>query len=84
MDLADDVDISELASLTEGYSGAELVGICQTACDDVIEKCEQTGEELQVHMEDFLNAIKLVKKQITPELIEGYERWAAGVRGDAD
>ncbi|KAF4629838.1 hypothetical protein G7Y89_g8307 [Cudoniella acicularis] len=84
MDLAPDVDIPELARLTDGYSGAEMVGICQTACDEVIEKCEVTGEELQVCMEDFLNAIKLVKKQITPELIRGYERWAAGARGDAD
>jgi AAA family ATPase len=81
MDLADDVDIAELAKLTEGYSGAELVGICQMACDEVIEKCEVTGEELQVHMEDFLNAIKFIKKQIAPELIQGYERWATGARG---
>lgn len=81
MDFADDVDIPELARVTDGYSGAELVGICQTACDEVIEKCEQTGQELQVHMEDFLDAIKSVKKQITPELIAGYERWAAGARG---
>lgn len=81
MDFADDVDIEELARLTEGYSGAELVGICQTACDEVIEKCELTGQELQIHMEDFLRAISSVKKQITPELIAGYERWAAGVRG---
>lgn len=84
MDMADDVDIPELARLTEGYSGAEMVGICQTACDEVIEKCEATGEELQVHMEDFLSAIKQVKRQITSELIRGYERWAAGARGDTD
>ncbi len=84
MDLADDVDIPELARLTEGYSGAELVGICQTAGDDVLEKCENEGKELQVHMEDFLKAITLVKKQITPELLEGYERWAAGARAAAE
>ena len=84
MDLADDVDISELARLTEGYSGAELVGVCQSACDEVLEKCERMGDELQVHMDDFVNAVRTVKKQITPQLIEGYERWAAGVRGDAD
>ncbi|KAH8802819.1 putative ATPase family gene 2 protein [Xylogone sp. PMI_703] len=83
MDFADDVDIKELARLTDGYSGAELVGICQTACDEVIEKCELTGEELQIHMDDFLGAISSVKKQITPELIAGYERWAAGVKGSA-
>ncbi|KAL2065615.1 hypothetical protein VTL71DRAFT_3285 [Oculimacula yallundae] len=84
IDMADDVDIPRLAELTDGYSGAELVGICQTACDTCMEKCEETGEELQVHMEDFLGAIKTQKKQITPKLIEGYERWAAGVRGDTD
>ncbi|CZT04628.1 hypothetical protein WAI453_007764 [Rhynchosporium graminicola] len=84
MDMADDVDIPRLAELTDGYSGAELVGICQTACDAVMEKCEKTGEELQVHMDDFLSAIKMVRKQITPKLIEGYERWAAGARGDTD
>lgn len=82
MDVAADVDVPELARLTHGYSGAELVGICQTACDEVLEKCEVVGLELQVTMEDFKSAIKLVKKQITPELIQGYERWAAGARGD--
>jgi AAA family ATPase len=39
MDLDADVDIAELARLTDGYSGAELVGICQTAIDAGIEKC---------------------------------------------
>jgi AAA family ATPase len=85
MGLADDVDIPFLAELTDGYSGAELVGICQTACDEVLEKSEETGEELQVHMTDFLNAIKLVQRQITPELIQGYKNWAAGIsRGYTD
>ncbi|KHJ30463.1 putative aaa family atpase [Erysiphe necator] len=80
MDFADDVDICEIARLTEGYSGAELVGICETACDEVMEKCEMTGVELQVQMKDIINAINLVKKQISPEMIASYERWAAGVK----
>ncbi|RKF55631.1 ATPase family gene 2 protein [Erysiphe neolycopersici] len=80
MDFADDVDIREIAKLTDGYSGAELVGICETACDEVMEKCETTGNELQIHMKDIVAAIDLVKKQITPEMIAGYERWAAGVK----
>jgi AAA family ATPase len=84
MDFAEDVDIQELAKLTDGYSGAELVGICQTACDDVIEQCEVQGQELQIHMEDFVKAIGQVKKQITSELLDGYTRWAAGATGDTD
>jgi AAA family ATPase len=84
MDFAEDVNIQELAKLTDGYSGAELVGICQTACDDVIEQCEVQGQELQIHMEDFVKAIGQVKKQITSELLDGYRRWAAGPTGDTD
>ncbi|SZF00528.1 unnamed protein product [Blumeria hordei] len=80
MDLADDVDLLEIARLTEGYSGAELVSICQIACENVVEECIKTGDILQVHMDDFLAAIKLVKKQLTPELITRYERWASGTR----
>jgi AAA family ATPase len=84
MDLDADVDIAELARLTDGYSGAELVGICQTAIDAGIEKCLETGKDEKVHMEDFLNAMELVKKQITPEMIEGFEQWAAGARGETE
>lgn len=84
MDFAEDVDIQELARLTDGYSGAELVGICQTACDDVIEQCEVQGQELRIHMEDLVKAIGQVKKQITPELLDGYKRWAGGATGDTD
>lgn len=83
MDFADDVNIHELAEMTDGYSGAELVGICKTACDEVMEKCEITGRELQVHMEDFIVAMKSIKKQITPEMIAEYERWAMGTKSIA-
>ena len=84
MDIATDVDILELARLTDGYSGAELVSICSEACDSVIRKCRETNLDLQVHMEDLLAATKVVKKQITPDLVKGYEKWAAGIRGEGD
>lgn len=88
MDIAEDVDISELSRLTDGYSGAETVNICQTACDYVLEKCmaadNPADPTFKVQMEDFRNAIKTVKKQITPELIQGYEKWAAGAKGGPD
>ncbi|KAL3426908.1 ATPase family gene 2 protein [Phlyctema vagabunda] len=84
MDMADDVDIKELAAKTDGYSGAELVGICQAACDEVLERCETTGVEHQITMEDFNKAIKSVKMQITEEMIVGYEDWAAGTRGESN
>jgi AAA family ATPase len=84
MDWAEDVDIQELAKLTDGYSGAELVGICTTAYDLVIKQCEIQGEELQIHMQDLVKAIGQVKKQITPELVDGYKRWGASATGVAN
>jgi AAA family ATPase len=83
-DMADNVDIPELARQTDGYSGAEIVGICQTAVDSALKRWTATGVQQQLHMGDFEAAIKVVKKQITPEMVQGYERWAAGARGDSD
>jgi AAA family ATPase len=66
-------------------SGAELVGICQKACDRLIDRALDTEDfDQQIHMEDFLEATKLVKKQITPEMIEKYKRWAAGLGSGSD
>lgn len=76
---AEDVDIPALARMMDGYSGAEVVSICQRACDKVIEKSITTGDmSLRVQMEDFEVAKKEVKPQITQELLESYRRWAAG------
>jgi len=75
MDFADDVDISALAALTEGYSGAELVAICQRGCEGVIEKCIETGEELKITMEDLKRGLKLVKKQTTPDSLRVFEKF---------
>jgi AAA family ATPase len=77
MDVGEAVDLKELAQQTEGYSGAEVVRICKDACDLVVEKCKASGLDIKVEMEDFENAMKGVKKQITPEMIQGFERWAA-------
>lgn len=79
MDFDDDVDIEELAKLTDGYSGAELVGICMAAADEAVEKCEETGREERIGMSMFLKALGNVKKQITPEMVKGYEDWAKGI-----
>ena len=84
MDFADDVDISALATLTAGYSGAELVSICEKAGAEVVEICKETGEDVKIGMAHLVGAMKHVKKQITPEMVDSFQRWAAGVSGDTD
>lgn len=84
MDFAEDVDIAVLATMTEGYSGAELVSICEKAGAEVVEICKETGEDVKIGMAHLVGAMKFVKKQITLEMVESFQRWAAGVRGDTD
>ncbi|KFY30877.1 hypothetical protein V493_01589, partial [Pseudogymnoascus sp. VKM F-4281 (FW-2241)] len=80
MDWEADVEVGWLAERCEGYSGAEIVGICQAACDCVIDRVLETGDmEAKVGREDFEVAMGRVKKQITEEMVEGYRRWAKGV-----
>jgi AAA family ATPase len=84
MDWEDGVDVHRLAVLMEGYSGAEIVGICNAAVDRVVDRALDTGDmDAKVGMEDFEAAVESVKRQITPELIEGYKRWAKGIRNDS-
>ncbi|KFY97803.1 hypothetical protein V498_01872 [Pseudogymnoascus sp. VKM F-4517 (FW-2822)] len=80
MDWEADVEVGWLAERCEGYSGAELVGVCQAACDCVIDRALETGDmAAKVGREDFEVAMGRVKKQITEEMVEGYRRWAKGV-----
>jgi AAA family ATPase len=81
MDWEEGVDVRRLAEVMEGYSGAEIVGVCNAAVDRVVDRALDTGDmDAKVGMEDFLGAMESVKRQITPELIEGYRRWAKGLR----
>ncbi|KAI5308343.1 AAA+-type ATPase, partial [Ascosphaera atra] len=40
----DDVNVEELAGLTEGYSGAEIVSICEHAADAALDEEIETGQ----------------------------------------
>ena len=81
MNVAADVDFAELADKTEGFSGAELVGVCQAAGYITLEKSED--EKPAILMEDLLKAVDGAAKQITPELLQSYEDWARSAKGEA-
>lgn len=91
------LDLDELASKTEGFSGAEIVEVCNRAvgswtereAEDEIRKAEgaelrndeQSTGSSKVSREDFEQALSQVHKVITPEMITLYEEWA-NQRGD--
>ena len=79
MDIAEDVDLKWLAAATDGYSGAELVSICQRAGYAALEEQEACGEQKRVRKGHFEIGLKEVTRQITQEMRERYDAW--GRRG---
>jgi transitional endoplasmic reticulum ATPase len=81
--LAEDIDIDDLARRTEGYTGADLAAICNTAVMLAIREhimgnkgADKTGEklkELKVYKRHFEEALKKVKPMSQREL-EMYKR----------
>ncbi|POY72553.1 hypothetical protein BMF94_4380 [Rhodotorula taiwanensis] len=79
MAVNDDVDIDELAELTEGCSGAECASVCQDAALEAMNEDMNTPNVRRAH---FVQAAKSVRRRITPEVIQEYEEWRdrSGVR----
>ncbi|PLB50518.1 AAA-domain-containing protein [Aspergillus steynii IBT 23096] len=70
-----EVGLDTLAEKTEGYSGAEIMSICETAGDAALDEEEETGQEQDVRWKHFEIALKQVKRQITDAVLEEYEQW---------
>ncbi len=81
MPLADDVDLDELASITHGFTGADLAALCREAAMSALRRFlpkidlekdtipAEVLEELKVTREDFANALKIVQPSALREVI---------------
>ncbi|KAL4869313.1 hypothetical protein BDV12DRAFT_83070 [Aspergillus spectabilis] len=74
-----EVQVEELALRTEGYTGAEMVSICETAGDAALDEEDESGEEQDVRWKHFDYALKQVRRQITEDIIQEYELWRDSV-----
>ncbi|KAI9452786.1 AAA family ATPase [Lactarius psammicola] len=66
------LDLDELAALTSGCSGAEIAAMCQEAA--LIAMREDVDAPYVPHRA-FVAAAKALKRQITPEVLQKFERW---------
>ena len=81
--LADDVDLDDIAKRTEGYTGADLEALCNTAVMLAIreyiavnkdpEEAKKGVKRLKVHMRHFEEALKRVKP-ISRKELEMYQK----------
>jgi transitional endoplasmic reticulum ATPase len=74
MPLANDVDIEELAEITEGYSGADIEAICREAA---MTAARNDMNAKKVERKHFEEAMKLIRASLTPEIIKIYERMSS-------
>lgn len=78
MDVADDVRLDDLAEQMAGYTGAEMVSICDTAGYRAFADSESHGTEEKIGQGHFEWAMQRVHRQITPEVRRRYEQWTVG------
>jgi len=79
----DDINVPQLASAMEGFSGSEIVDICQKAGAAAMDSCLESGEkpaEPHVTMEQLMKAIEFTEKGVTAEQLQAYEAWRASRR----
>lgn len=62
----EELDLPWLASKTEGYSGADLAHLCESAAELAMEDSMTTGNPRPVRQADFKNALKDVKPSTRP------------------
>ncbi|KAJ3184018.1 spermatogenesis associated protein 5 [Gaertneriomyces sp. JEL0708] len=72
MCISADVNIETLAKMTEGYSGAECVSICQ---EGAVEAMRRDVHVTCVEMCDFEQAVTRCVPRIGQEMLAFYERW---------
>ncbi|KAI9443648.1 AAA family ATPase [Lactarius indigo] len=66
------LDLDALAALTSGCSGAEIAAMCQEAA---LIAMREDINALYVPHHAFVAAAKALKRQITPEVLQKFERW---------
>lgn len=83
LSLAPDVDITQLAALADGYSGAEIQAICNEAGVAVQDRYEEANDDsvkLEIAMADLTAALERAPRNITGAMILGYEMWSKQFR----
>lgn len=73
----DDVDLEAIASMTDGYVGADLAAVCREAG---LNTYREDPEAEKVGMRHFESALKVVGPSVTAEIMETYENLGKSMR----
>ena len=77
-----DVDLHELARLSEGFSGSDIRDVCQSAQLKLIGEFFETGQALNkeakpraLNMADFRQILEERKPSVSLDMLTSYNRW---------
>jgi len=79
--LSPDVDLNELARLTDGFSGSDILDVCQSVQLKVNSELFESSRAVEgslpreITMRDFLEVLEKRKQSISKASLEAYERW---------
>ncbi len=76
--LAEDVDLENLADITEGYVGADIESVCREA---VMTALRENFNIEKIEMRHFREALKKVKPTISENIAEFYQKIEAQFKG---
>ncbi|RMY73063.1 hypothetical protein D0863_04120 [Hortaea werneckii] len=69
-------DLDSLVAATEGFSGAEIVGICGVAKRAAARRMIAGATEVQIEEQDLRDAIAVTRKGVTEEMLKSYDDFA--------
>jgi len=82
LQLAPDIDLHELARLSEGFSGSDIRDVCQAAHLNVIGDFFESGQAANklakprlLRMDDFRRILEERKPSVSLNMIASYNRW---------
>ena len=82
LELSEDVDLDELASMLEGYTGSDIKDIFQAVQMNVVREIfnskgpkEERRPPRKIKMEDFNEVLRKRKPSVPKEILGYYEKW---------
>ena len=82
LQIADDVDLQELARLAEGFSGSDIRDVCQSAQLSLIGEFFESGKAMDkeakprsLTMADFRQIFEERKPSVSLDMLSQYNRW---------
>lgn len=77
-----DADLSEIAAMTDGYSGSDMFNLCREATLEPLREIAdintfQPDDTRPISVGDFKKAMRQIRKSVSPKDLEGYVQWNA-------